>query len=360
MLAKYINGGSSRKTRPSLEAWSTMTSSPFFLRHSDLIHLSPSGIQLAEVMEELQQRHRKEAKDLQSKVTQKKKGATKKTRKGVNDECDNLEREMKARHQEEVQAMTAPIDGQDDSDKDQDELADDTTKDADELAEHTEGLAIASSTPPPPPSTSTQEAAAAPKKQNRAKARLARRAAEQEAMIASATEEAQDIPNLKAREREAMLAQFATRKLAEKEIRADGHCLYSAIADQLQQLEIPLGAAPSSTPDVAATLEPYKIVRQAAAEYIEAHPNDFTPFLEEPLDYYIYKIKNTGEWGGQLELMALAKKYNVAISVLQGDGRVEEINPDKSDADTDKQLWLAYYRHGFGLGEHYNSLRKAG
>jgi OTU domain-containing protein 6 len=335
----------------------TMASSPFFLKHSDLIHLSPSGIQLAQVMEELQQRHRKEAKDLQSKVTQKKKGATKKTRKGVNDECDNLEREMKARHQDELQAMTAPMDPQDGSEKDQDGSADGTEKDTDGLAESTEGLTIASSTPPS--STSTQETAA-PKKQNRAKARLARRAAEQEALIASAQEEAQDIPNLKAREREAMLTQFATRKLAEKEIRADGHCLYSAIADQLQQLEIPLGAAPSSTPDVAATLEPYRVVRHAAAEYIEAHPNDFTPFLEEPLDYYIYKIKNTGEWGGQLELMALAKKYNVAISVLQGDGRVEEINPDTSDAEKDKQLWLAYYRHGFGLGEHYNSLRKAG
>ncbi|CAD0090622.1 unnamed protein product [Aureobasidium mustum] len=128
-----------------------------------------------------------------------------------------------------------------------------------------------------------------------------------------------------------MLKQFAARKLAEKEIRAD---------------------------DIASTLEPYKVVRQAAAEYIEANPNDFTPFLEEPLDYYIYKIKNTGEWGGQLELTALAKKYSVAISVLQGDGRVEEINPD-ADAEV-KQLWLAYYRHGFGLGEHYNSLRKAG
>ncbi|KAG9658442.1 cysteine proteinase, partial [Aureobasidium melanogenum] len=330
-----------------------MTSSPLFLRHSDLLHLSPSGVQLASVMEELQQRHRKEAKDLQSRITQKKKAATKKTRKGVNDECDNLERDMKARHQEEIRAMAAPIDGEADDN--------DTDKDQDELADRTEALEIApqktqpeptSSTPPDPPT------APAPKKQNRAKARLARRAAEQEALIASAAEEAQDIPNLKAVERESMLKQFAARKLAEKEIRADGHCLYSAIADQLQQLEIPLGSAPSSTPDIASTLEPYKIVRQAAAEYIEAHPNDFTPFLEEPLDYYIYKIKNTGEWGGQLELMALAKKYGVAISVLQGDGRVEEINPN-ADAD-DKQLWLAYYRHGFGLGEHYNSLRKAG
>ncbi|KEQ76558.1 cysteine proteinase [Aureobasidium namibiae CBS 147.97] len=310
-------------------------------------------------MEELQQRHRKEAKDLQSKITQKKKGATKKTRKGVNDECDNLEREMKARHQDEVKAMTAPTIGQDDDDQPDDtdrDQGEETAKDADELADRTEGLSIASPTPAP---QSTQETPA-PKKQNRAKARLARRAAEQEALIASAHDEAQDMPNLKAAERESMLAHFSARKLAEKEIRADGHCLYSAIADQLHQLEIPLGPAPDSTPDVAATLEPYRLVRHAAAEYIQAHPNDFTPFLEEPLDYYIYKIKNTGEWGGQLELMALAKKYNVAISVLQGDGRVEEINPDKSQVEAGKQLWLAYYRHGFGLGEHYNSLRKAG
>ncbi|KAI5258135.1 cysteine proteinase [Aureobasidium subglaciale] len=334
-----------------------MTSSPFFLRHSDLLHLSPSGVQLAAIMEELQQRHRKEAKDLQSKVTQKKKGATKKTRKGVNDECDNLEREMKARHQEELQAMTAPtVDLDDETEKEQEQ---------DELAKGVEGLEIAGadkdkSTQTQPTSSAPSDAPnePAPKRQNRAKARLARRAAEQEALIASAAEEAQDIPNLKAVERESMLKQFATRKLAEKEIRADGHCLYSAVADQLEQLGMPLGAAPSESPDVASTLEPYKIVRQAAAEYIESHPMDFAPFLEEPLDYYIYKIKNTGEWGGQLELMALAKKYGVAISVLQGDGRIEEINPE-GDAE-DKQLWLAYYRHGFGLGEHYNSLRKAG
>ncbi|KAI5210797.1 cysteine proteinase [Aureobasidium subglaciale] len=334
-----------------------MTSSPFCLRHSDLSHLSPSGVQLAEMMEELQQRHRKEAKDLQSKVTQKKKGATKKTRKGVNDECENLEREMKARHQEELQAMAAPtVDLEDETEKEQEQ---------DELAKGVEGLEIAGadkdkSTQTQPTSSAPSDAPneRAPKRQNRAKARLARRAAEQEALIASAAEEAQDIPNLKAVERESMLKQFATRKLAEKEIRADGHCLYSAVADQLEQLGMPLGAAPSESPDVASTLEPYKIVRQAAAEYIESHPMDFAPFLEEPLDYYIYKIKNTGEWGGQLELMALAKKYGVAISVLQGDGRVEEINPE-GDAE-DKQLWLAYYRHGFGLGEHYNSLRKAG
>jgi OTU domain-containing protein 6 len=46
-------------------------------------------------MEELQAKHRKELRDLQSKITQKKKQASKKTRKGVNEECDRLEQELK-------------------------------------------------------------------------------------------------------------------------------------------------------------------------------------------------------------------------------------------------------------------------
>lgn len=313
-------------------------------------------------MDDIRQRHRKEAKDLQSKITQKKKAATKKTRKGVNDECDKLERDMKERHEAELGAIDSPAlqDGHDPLDGD-DKVE---SNDADELTHQVEAMGIyggaqQNTIPPTPPEpTSTPPSGPPKKKQNRAKARLARRAAEQEALIASASEEAQDLPNLKAVERESMLAQFSTRGLAEKEIRADGHCLYSAVADQLTQLGLSLASAPSDTPDVAAAIEPYRTVRHAAAEYIEKHPNDFAPFLDEPFDYYVHKVKNTGEWGGQLELMALARTYGVAISVLQGDGRVIDIKPE--DDATDKQLWLAYYRHGFGLGEHYNSLRKSG
>jgi OTU domain-containing protein 6 len=97
-------------------------------------------------------------------------------------------------------------------------------------------------------------------------------------------------------------------------------------------------------------------VRRAAASFIEAHKEDFEPFLDESLDAYVQKIRDTAEWGGQLELLALAKSYGVSIHVLQGDGRVETIEGD--NVDKDKEIWLAYYRHSFGLGEHYNSLRK--
>ena len=57
-------------------------------------------------LEALQQKHRKEQRDLVSRLTQKKKQATKKTRKGVNDECDRLERELRDRQAQELLELT--------------------------------------------------------------------------------------------------------------------------------------------------------------------------------------------------------------------------------------------------------------
>lgn len=53
-------------------------------------------------MEELLSKHRKEQKDLQGRITQKKKSATKKTRKGVNDDCERMQRELAERQQAEI------------------------------------------------------------------------------------------------------------------------------------------------------------------------------------------------------------------------------------------------------------------
>jgi OTU domain-containing protein 6 len=82
--------------------------------------------------------------------------------------------------------------------------------------------------------------------------------------------------------------------------------------------------------------------------------------MEEPLDDYLRKIRETGEWGGHMELMALAKAYGVNINVLHSDGRVDKIEPGEGTSPEEgKEIWLGYYKHGFGLGEHYNSLREA-
>jgi OTU domain-containing protein 6 len=153
---------------------------------------------------------------------------------------------------------------------------------------------------------------------------------------------------------------FGKYGLLEKEIRPDGHCLYAAVADQMETAG--LGLKPRIQPKINGeeqTLPTYKMVRYAAADFIAKNPDDFVPFMEEPLPEYLHKIRETGEWGGHMELIALAKTYGVTINVLHGDGRVDKIQPDDATPEKErKEIWLGYYKHGFGLGEHYNSLRK--
>ncbi|KAB8342896.1 hypothetical protein FH972_022493 [Carpinus fangiana] len=313
-------------------------------------------------MDDLRARHRKEAKELQAKITSKKKNASKKTRKGVNDECAVLEAELKEHQAAEIAALngddasaqrdvneTKLDEGLDQSGHDSTEpLADDLAKTV-RFSDNTTDL-----------SSQAEDPSQHPKKRNRQKDRLARRAAEQEAVAAQAAQEAESMPDLRKKERARLMEEFEKRSLEEKAVAANGHCMYSSIADQLHQLGLGLEPdAETNSPNEAAAGElrsnDYKIIRQAAADYISKNSDDFVPFLEEPLEGYVDKIRDTGEWGGQLELMALAKTYRININVLQAEGRVEKI--EGGDRSGEREAWLAYYRHGFGLGEHYNSLR---
>ena len=295
-------------------------------------------------MEEVQKRHRGEQRELQGRITQKKKNATKKTRKNVNDECAELERAMKERQQIEIDALAGeaperPVKPLEDEDRTSVLSNAPLSSEAcgqGTLQQHFQDLNV----------TSGSEATSHPRKQNRQKARLARRAAEQEAVAAQAAKEATDMPDQRAVEKEIMMGKIEARGLVEQNIRSDGHCLYAAVGDQLQQSGRSLGGD---------GIPAYKVVRRDAAAFIEEHPDDFAPFLEEPLGEYVAKVRDTGEWGGQLELSALARAYKLDISVLQGDGRVERIEHGGQDAT---EIWLAYYRHSLGLGEHYNSLHR--
>lgn len=302
-----------------------------------------------ESFEEMQSRHRKEQKDLQGRITQKKKGASKKTRKGVNNECEELERQLKDRQAQEIASLDGDAVPDIDDVPELDEEASETSAnatDANGVNDITDSLEKSSIT------ETAESEPEQPKKRNRQKERLARRAAEQEAAVEEARKEAANMPDEKEVERKRMQEEFSSRNLQEKQIRPDGHCLFSAIADQLSQAGIPLGAEAEGLKDD----QRYKAVRKAAARYIEGHPDDFVPFLDEPLEHYIHKIRDTAEWGGHLELLALAKTYNVEICVLQN-GAAQKIEPGTENKP--ETIYLAYYRHGFGLGEHYNSLRKA-
>ena len=312
-------------------------------------------------MEELLAKHRKEQRELQARIIQKKKSATKKTRKGVNDECEALERELKEQQQAEMASLNGTHNkpGEEMSQTSEDNFENHQASTPPEAQDGQNHNRIADSF-----SSSLNDLnlngvpSTQPRKPNRQKARLARRAAERDALSHQAAEEATNLPDLKQREREIMLEQFRRQDLEEKEVRADGHCLYAAVADglQCQGLEMrPIIA--SATGNEEQVIEDFKIVRQTAAKYIEEHADIFAPFLEEPLGDYVSKVRDTGEWGGQLELLALARAYNVDISVLQGCGGRVDIEGD-GPADRRKKLFLAYYKYNFGLGEHYNSLRK--
>ncbi|KAK7992486.1 hypothetical protein PG996_012480 [Apiospora saccharicola] len=308
-----------------------------------------------ESLETVQARHRKEQRDLQSRITSKKKNATKKTRKGVNDECTQLEHQMKERQQQEIAALSGESnDAVDDAvPEEQNEDNDDvnTTNNTNGLAEQLQQTSI--SVPTAESQQQQQQQQQPGKKRNRQKERLQRRAAEQEAAALAAEEEAANMTDHRKIEKTYMLKEFKTHGLAEKEIQPDGHCLFSAVADQLRENSVPLEGA-------AAEL-PYRTVRRRATDYMRAHEDDFAPFMEDDFGSYVAKIRDTAEWGGQLELMALARSYGVEIKVVQ-EQRTETIDPGEVSGDGEgerKTIWLAYYRHGYGLGEHYNSLRKA-
>ena len=304
-------------------------------------------------MEELLKTHRQEQKDLQARITQKKKSTTKKTRKGVNDECSELERQLKEKQDLEISSLTQNLELNESAGQ---ALA---TNGQGELTGQRPITGLEEPLQNPATSKIVAKPADGPaKRPNRQKARIARRAAEQEAAANQAAKEAENVPNLREKEIVAMQQEYSKRGLKEQPIRSDGHCLYAAVADQLTDSNLGLKPKVSLGTLDLDTVDPrmgYKATRQVAAAYIAAHSDDFVSFLEEPLDTYVRTIRETGEWGGHLELSALARAYAVNINVLQGDGKVEVIQCGSDDSES---LWLAYYRHHFGLGEHYNSLRR--
>jgi len=151
------------------------------------------------------------------------------------------------------------------------------------------------------------------------------------------------------------------------EINPDGHCLFAAVADQLRLLNI-----------LPAEHAHYATTRFAAAQYIFQHPDDFLPFLPstegedgstatEPgimgpkeFERYCAAMRDTGVWGGEPEILALSRVYNVPIHVIQaGSPPIVMHNPVGSGGDIkDKRAArISYHRRMYGLGEHYNSLR---
>jgi len=79
-------------------------------------------------------------------------------------------------------------------------------------------------------------------------------------------------------------------------------------------------------------------------------------------EQYCVSIRDTALWGGEPEILALSRAYNVPIHVIQGGNPPVVIHnpigaPNDEDIRSKRALRISYHRRMYGLGEHYNSLR---
>ncbi|KAK0210708.1 OTU-domain-containing protein [Desarmillaria ectypa] len=205
---------------------------------------------------------------------------------------------------------------------------------------------------------------------DRFKERQARKAAALANSFSPDDPEASRKLELEARQEEESIKQVCTElKVQIHEINPDGHCLFSAVADQLSLLGI---------------LQPvqanFVTVRLAASNYMLSHPDDFLPFLPSTggedaagsydgglispreFEQYCTTIRDTGAWGGEPEILALSRAFNVPIHVVQGGTPPVVVHnpndaPEKGDMRVKRAVRISYHRRMYGLGEHYNSLR---
>lgn len=104
-----------------------------------------------------------------------------------------------------------------------------------------------------------------------------------------------------------------------------------------------------------------------------SHPDDFLPFLPSaegedgqgagdagmmsPKEFegYCKAIKDTGVWGGEPEILALTRAFNVPIHVIQGGVPPVVIhnpsNPSDQDIHNKQAARISYHRRMYGLGE---------
>jgi OTU domain-containing protein 6 len=183
-------------------------------------------------------------------------------------------------------------------------------------------------------------------KKNKAKIRKERKLRELEDERRKAGEEARHITNHKEIEQVAIEFQLKKMGLCIKEIPADGHCLYSSIADQL----LLVGHHFS-----------YRDLRKIAVEYIRQNVSDFLPFMTDAdgdlldqagLEKYLDDCEHGSIWGGQFEIQALSRSLKREIQIIQANSPILKIGEEFDSSP----LRISYHRHSFGLGEHYNSL----
>lgn len=278
-------------------------------------------------------RHRREKKELQAKIQQMKKtiNKDKKKKKEVLEEINELEKNLKQRHTQELADLK---DSQDKVNGVSDSMATVSLEDEQQECQDEDQES------PPQQEKVTEKKVSKAEKRRQKKAEANR---EREARI---KEEMANNKNCARNvEAEKLKQILRERQLKMHEIEPDGNCMYAAIAHQAGNNTTVPG------------------LRAQAEQFIRTNYNDFAPFITDPktgemltpeqFSEYCDLIVKTPAWGGQPELRALSQVLQRRIEVLQAEGSPIVFGEDWTQ---NKTILLAYYRHYYGLGEHYNSV----
>lgn len=134
-------------------------------------------------------------------------------------------------------------------------------------------------------------------------------------------------------------------------IAGDGHCLFRSIVHQLQQ-------DPSSKD---ATLD-VRGLRGRIADLMLEERDTFKPFLDEELqqdtayDAFCEHIRNSQDWGGEIELHATSKLLRRPIRVFSLGDSVAATTYGAEEYKGAAPLRLVFHRHLMAAGPHYNSV----
>ena len=153
--------------------------------------------------------------------------------------------------------------------------------------------------------------------------------------------------------------------LAVRDVPADGHCLYRAVAAQLSEGEGPIDGIGADSSSSNPSNTDYVRIRAICAQALQEKQEEFAPFVEYNEgtvegDYaaYVERVRSSSDWGGHLELRALAMALNRPIHVYSTNSTTAMvITGDGDDGNSDKvPIRLSYHLHYYSLGEHYNQV----
>ncbi|XP_012251210.2 deubiquitinase OTUD6B [Athalia rosae] len=281
--------------------------------------------------EELSLRHKKERKELQAQIQNLKKSVCKgdkKRKKEITEEIVQLESDLDQRQEQELLDWIKLV-NLDDRQKNEipctsEELAGECSHACDPI----------------------------PRVSKAQKRRNKKQDAENERNQRIIQQEAENVFGKRNIETQAIRRILKERSLQLHEIPSDGHCLYNAVSHQLEEIgEMPLG---------------FKDLRIKTSEHLKANMNDFVPFLSsadsdgifstEEYEKYCLNVAESTAWGGAVELQVLSRVLKCPIEVIQATGSPYVIGDEYRDKG--KTVILTYHRHMYGLGAHYNSVKK--